>query len=94
MPVLAEWAKEQKAERPDLDDGKLAAFGRNMWGGDLVFSVSREFCRRCTVPAFLPLPPGLEVLEHWRDPDHLDERLRRVLALLDRHTPQQTRKAA
>ena len=82
-----------------------------MWGGEFVYSVSRDFCPRCTVPTFLlpgtdkPHPavtsdelkqllPGLEVLENWRGPEHLDEQLRRVLAFVDRHTPKEARKAA
>jgi pimeloyl-ACP methyl ester carboxylesterase len=106
-----DWAKEMKAERPQLGNAKIAAFGRNMWDGEFVYSVSREFCRRCTVPTFLlpgndkPHPavtsaelaqllPGIEVLEDWRGPEHLDEQLRRVLAFLDRHTPMEARKAA
>jgi pimeloyl-ACP methyl ester carboxylesterase len=108
---FAEWAAEMKAERPHLDDAKIAAFGKTMWDGEFVYSVSRDFCRRCTVPTFLlpgtdkPHPaatsdelkqllPGIEVLENWRGPEHLDEQLRRVLAFLDRHTPKQARKAA
>jgi pimeloyl-ACP methyl ester carboxylesterase len=108
---FAEWAAEMKAERPHLDDAKIAAFGKTMWDGEFVYSVSRDFCRCCSVPTFLlpgtdkPHPavtsdelkqllPGLEVLENWRGPEHLDEQLRRVLAFLDRHTPKQARKAA
>ena len=55
---FVEWATEQKAERPQLDDAKIAAFGKNMWDGEFVFCVSREFCRRCTVPTFLL--PGID----------------------------------
>lgn len=33
------------------------------------------------------LLPGVEVLENWRGPDHMDEQYRRVRAFLDRHTP-------
>lgn len=51
----AEWSKEQLTARPDLDPDALAAFGRNMWGGDFVYSVSREFARHCSV-ACLVLP--------------------------------------
>ena len=29
-----------------------------MWGGEFVFCVSREFCRRCRVPTFPP--PGID----------------------------------
>ena len=37
----------------------IQSFGRNMFGGDFVFSVSREFVRDCTTP--LLLQPGSDV---------------------------------
>ena len=100
----AEWSREQLAARPDLDPTALAGFGRNMWGGDFVFCVDREFARRCPVPTFLlpgtdiPHPaatsaelaallPGVEVLQDWRGPAHLEQQKERVLAFLRRHTP-------
>jgi pimeloyl-ACP methyl ester carboxylesterase len=49
----AAWSREQRAARPDLDEAALAAFGRNMWGRDFVFSVDRAFARTCPVPSFL-----------------------------------------
>ena len=55
----AEWSREQRAARPDLDPDALAAFGRAMWGGGFVFAVDREFVRRCPVPTFLL--PGSDV---------------------------------
>jgi pimeloyl-ACP methyl ester carboxylesterase len=50
---FAEWAAEQKAARSDLDIKAIEAFSRNMWGGDFVFAVSRDFARRCTVPCLV-----------------------------------------
>jgi len=50
---FAEWAKEQHAARPDLDTAAVQAFGRNMWDGEFVYSVSRDFVRRCTVPCLV-----------------------------------------
>jgi pimeloyl-ACP methyl ester carboxylesterase len=50
---FAAWAKEQLAERPDLDATAVKAFGRNMWEGDFVFSVTRDFARRCRVPCLV-----------------------------------------
>ena len=47
------WAKEQHAARADLDATAVEAFGRNMWSGDFVFAVSREFAKRCTVPCLV-----------------------------------------
>jgi len=47
------WGQEQRAARDDLDAAALASFGRNMWDGDFVFSVSREFVRRLGVPCLV-----------------------------------------
>lgn len=47
------WAKELKAQRPDSNDGALARFRENMYGGDFVFTVSREFVAACTTPIIL-----------------------------------------
>jgi pimeloyl-ACP methyl ester carboxylesterase len=55
----AEWSREQCAARPELDPAALASFGRNMWGGDFVFCVDRDFARTCPVPTFLL--PGTDV---------------------------------
>jgi pimeloyl-ACP methyl ester carboxylesterase len=49
----ADWAQEQRAARPDLEPSGLASFGRNMWDGGFVFSVTREFVRRCSVPCLV-----------------------------------------
>ena len=40
-----EWSKEKRAERPDLDEAKIAAFGRNMWDHPFVFCSSRDFVK-------------------------------------------------
>jgi pimeloyl-ACP methyl ester carboxylesterase len=66
---FAEWTKEQRATRPEFDAAALAAFGQRMWGGDFVFSVSRDFVRACTVPCLVlpgddkphPTVTGLEL---------------------------------
>jgi pimeloyl-ACP methyl ester carboxylesterase len=55
----AEWSREQLAARPELDKEALAAFGRNMWDRELVFSVDRAFIRACPVPTFLL--PGTDI---------------------------------
>jgi pimeloyl-ACP methyl ester carboxylesterase len=54
-----EWAAEQRSHRSDLDASAVEAFGRNMWSGDFVFSVSREFVRRCSVPCLVL--PGSDI---------------------------------
>ena len=108
---FVEWTKEQRAERPELDEAKMRSFGDNMWSGEFVFCVSRDFAKRCPVPTFLlpgndkPHPaataaelaallPGVDVLQDWRGPQHLDEQLRRVRTFLDRHTPREARAKA
>jgi pimeloyl-ACP methyl ester carboxylesterase len=47
------WSKELTRERSDLGDAAFAAFAtfrENMYGGDFVFSVSRDFVRSCATP--------------------------------------------
>ena len=48
--LVQTWAKGIREERPDIDERILNRFGDNMFGGDFVFSVSREFVRQCSVP--------------------------------------------
>jgi hypothetical protein len=55
----AEWSAEHRAERPSLSEDAIAAFGRNMWQGDFVFSVDRAFARACPVPTMLL--PGTDI---------------------------------
>jgi pimeloyl-ACP methyl ester carboxylesterase len=38
---------------PTVTDAALRGFGQNMFGGDFVFSVSRDFVARCKIPLFL-----------------------------------------
>src|SRR2546430_9118619 len=38
------------ARDPSLTEDVIEKFGHNMFGGDFVFSVSREFVRRCRTP--------------------------------------------
>lgn len=42
----AEWADELTKTRPDVSTEALAVFGKNMWQGDFVFSVSPEAIAR------------------------------------------------
>jgi pimeloyl-ACP methyl ester carboxylesterase len=55
----AEWGREQRALRPELDEAAIAAFGRNMWDGGFVFSVDRDFARTCPAPTLLL--PGTDI---------------------------------
>ncbi|HEY3916880.1 MAG TPA: alpha/beta fold hydrolase [Stellaceae bacterium] len=50
---FADWAKELKASRPELDDGALAAFGRHMWDHDFVYCMGRETVPRIAVPSLV-----------------------------------------
>jgi pimeloyl-ACP methyl ester carboxylesterase len=50
---FVEWSKEQNSVRSDLDAAAVQSFGRNMWGGDFVYSVSRDFARRCETPCLV-----------------------------------------
>ena len=47
------WAKELKAQRPELNDGMLTSFRENMYGGDFVFTVAPEFVSACSTPMIL-----------------------------------------
>ena len=44
------WAEELAPKRPDIEDVALESFKRRMYGGDFLFSVSREFVARCPTP--------------------------------------------
>ena len=69
--LFAAWADEQRAERDDLNDADLDSFCRNMFGGEFVFNVSREFVANCQVPALVlrgdddphPTIAGVEVAD-------------------------------
>jgi pimeloyl-ACP methyl ester carboxylesterase len=55
----AEWGREQRETRPELSAAALESFGRNMWSGDFVFCVDRDFVRHCPVPTMLL--PGSDI---------------------------------
>lgn len=49
-----EWGAEHRATRPnEFDEATLASFSHNMWHSGFVFSVTRDFARRCPVPTVL-----------------------------------------
>jgi pimeloyl-ACP methyl ester carboxylesterase len=54
-----EWIVEKRAERPELNEAKIVAFGRNMWDHEFVFCVDRDFVRNCPVPTILL--PGTDI---------------------------------
>jgi pimeloyl-ACP methyl ester carboxylesterase len=47
------WAVQLRPEHPDLDDAGWLAFRERMYGGDFVFTVSRDFVRSCTTPLLI-----------------------------------------
>lgn len=44
------WADKLAAERDDVDAAALSSFRSNMYDGDFVFSVDRDFVRQCQTP--------------------------------------------
>ena len=54
-----DWANQLVQKRTDVDMARLEAFGKRMWSGDFVLSVSREFVRSCTTP--LLVLPGIDL---------------------------------
>ena len=44
------WADKLKEDRADLSDETLRQFRSNMYDGDFLFNVDREFIRRCPIP--------------------------------------------
>jgi pimeloyl-ACP methyl ester carboxylesterase len=43
---------------PGTSEATIASFGRNMFGGDFVFSVDRDYVKSCPVPLYLQ--PGTD----------------------------------
>jgi len=54
--IVSGFAKTMLARDPSLTEDVIKKFGDNMFGGDFVFSVSRDFVRKCPTP--LLLQPG------------------------------------
>jgi pimeloyl-ACP methyl ester carboxylesterase len=50
------FSERMRQRDPDLDERVLARFGANLFGGDFVFSVTRDFVQHCRTP--LLLQPG------------------------------------
>jgi pimeloyl-ACP methyl ester carboxylesterase len=76
---FAEWAEKQCAARPELDAAAVKAFGENLWGGEFVFNVTRDFVRECPTPSLVlpgndtahPHVIGMEVAELLPDSEIL-----------------------
>src|SRR4030095_2681293 len=75
------WTEEVR-DWPNIDPAQFESFRRRMFGGDFIFSVTREFVQRCPIPMFL-MPgndmvhaancsddlakaPNVEVLMPWK----------------------------
>ena len=48
--LFGRWAEELLRQRPELQADAMQAFGKQMFGGDFVFSVTRDFVKSCTTP--------------------------------------------
>ncbi|MBT5667835.1 MAG: alpha/beta fold hydrolase [Rhodospirillaceae bacterium] len=78
---FAEWAEEQRAIRSDLDDKALESFCQNMFDGDFVFCVDRDFARRCPTPTLVlpgddvphPAVTGQELIELLPGTEYLND---------------------
>jgi pimeloyl-ACP methyl ester carboxylesterase len=57
--IVRGFAKKMLAEDPTLTEDVIQQFGRNMFGGDFVFSVSRDFVKTCRTPLYLQ--PGTDI---------------------------------
>jgi pimeloyl-ACP methyl ester carboxylesterase len=55
---ISGFAQTMRERDPGVSEETLASFGRNLFGGDFVFSVSRDFVRTCRTP--LLLQPGAD----------------------------------
>jgi pimeloyl-ACP methyl ester carboxylesterase len=51
--AVSGFSKRMIERDPSLTEATIKKFGHNMFGGDFVFSVSREFVRRCPTPLLL-----------------------------------------
>ncbi|HEV2369560.1 MAG TPA: alpha/beta hydrolase [Acidimicrobiales bacterium] len=100
------WAKELVESRPDVaaaGPDALERFRHSLFGGDFVFSVDRDFVRRCPVPLlvlagndmFHPRAvaeeiaelAGAELVLEWTSPEHHEATRARVRDFLIAHTP-------
>src|SRR5712692_6698067 len=57
--MWVEWANELVKKRDDVDMAKAEAFGRKMWAGDFVLSVTRDFVGSCQTPMLVL--PGIDL---------------------------------
>jgi pimeloyl-ACP methyl ester carboxylesterase len=50
IDMFDDWTPSLQPRLPNLTESTLASFRQNMFGGEFVFSVSREFVRSCSTP--------------------------------------------
>ena len=97
-----QWAQEVR-DWPQIDPALLPGFHDRMFGGDFIFSVTREFVRGCTIPMLLmpgddlvhaanvsediATAPKVEMLAPWKGAALREKAMERVRAFLLRHTP-------
>ena len=86
-----------------IDSKLLPGFKQRMFGGDFIFSVTREFVRGCAIPmllmpgddvvhpgevsADLALAPNVQVLAPWKGPALRGAAMRRVREFLIANEP-------
>jgi len=96
------WADEVR-RWPNVDASLLPDFRKRMFGGDFIFSVTREFVRTCAIPMLLmpgndlvhapnvsddlALAPNVDVLTPWKGVELRDSAMQRVRGFLESHTP-------
>ncbi len=96
------WA-EAVCAWPNIDARMLPGFRQRMFGGEFIFSVTREFVRQCTIPmllmpgddvvhpaevsADLARAPKVEVLAPWKGAQYRDAAMRSVREFFAAHVP-------
>jgi pimeloyl-ACP methyl ester carboxylesterase len=99
---FAKWAEEVRAW-PNIDPALLPGFHDRMFGGDFIFSVSRDFVRTCSIPmllmpgndtvhpaeisAELARAPDIKVLSPWKGLDRREAAMGCVREFLIAHEP-------
>jgi pimeloyl-ACP methyl ester carboxylesterase len=99
---FAKWADEVR-DWPNIDPALLPGFHQRMFGGEFIFSVSREFVRACAVPmllmpgddvvhpaevsADLMQAPDVQVLAPWKGVALRESAMQRVRDFLVQHEP-------
>jgi len=97
-----QWAADVRTW-PEIDASVLPGFRQRMFGGDFIFSVTREFVRNCTLPmllmpgndvvhpasvsADLAQAPHVEVLPAWKGMELRDRAMARIRQFLIAHRP-------